>query len=167
MQLRPWWGTATGSGLFRGRLAYSRDAEDVVNRRFAAATLADLKAATPGTIAAGFGVAVVTLWRWRLQLAAAGVAGLIPESMGPKGSSRVSAEGKDRIVSVRASGLSLRAVGTAVGVSEFSVPGALKVADEQGAREAKTPSPALSATPDSAESNSEPLLPECRCYRPR
>ncbi len=152
--------SAGGRVFIHGQLSYSWDAGDAATRRFAAATLVGLKAATTGAIADGFGVEAVTLWRWRQQLAAAGVAGLIPEPMGPKGPSRVSAEVLARIVALRASGLSLRAVGTAVGVSEFSVRRALKAADGQAAQDAGTPAPAVLATPESTLSHSEPRQPE-------
>jgi len=131
-----------GRVYIHGQLSYSWDDGDAATRRFAAATLVELKAATVAEIAAGFGVEAVTVWRWRRQLAAAGVAGLIPEAMGPKGPSRVTGDVVTRIVALRASGLSLRAVGDAVGVSEFSVRRALKTTADQALPEETEPSTA-------------------------
>ncbi|MET3721871.1 putative transposase [Arthrobacter sp. UYEF21] len=110
-----------GRVFVHGELSYGWDAGDSVSRRFAAAKLADIKAGSVAEVAAAFGVDPGTLWRWRQDLSAAGVLGLAPEKSGPKGPSRLTEAVMSQIRSLRATGLSLRAVGTAVGVSEFSV----------------------------------------------
>ncbi|MDJ0313901.1 putative transposase [Arthrobacter sp. H35-D1] len=118
---------AEGGRVFiHGQLAYVWDVGDAATRRFAAATLVGIQAATVAQIATGFGVDAVTLWRWRQVLETTGIAGLVPEAMGPKGPSRLGEDVVERITELRAMGLSLRAVGAAVGVSEFSVRRALK-----------------------------------------
>ncbi|MGY2747667.1 transposase-like protein [Arthrobacter sp. UYCu723] len=110
-----------GRVFVHGELSYGWDAGDSVSRRFAAAKLADIKAGSVAEVAAAFGVDPGTLWRWRQDLSAAGVLGLAPEKSGPKGPSRLTEALMSQIRSLRATGLSLRAVGAAVGVSEFSV----------------------------------------------
>lgn len=153
-----------GRVYIHGQLTFFWTDGDVTTRRFAAATLADLKAATAAEIAAGFGVDGVTVWRWRQQLATAGVIGLVPEAKGPKGPSRLSVDVVARIRALRGSGLSLRAVGDAVGVSEFSVRRALKLAADQApADSAAEPTP-HTATSSSVETpaipaSTQPVLP--------
>ncbi|QNE15585.1 helix-turn-helix domain-containing protein [Pseudarthrobacter sp. NBSH8] len=113
---------ATGGRVFvHGELSYAWDEKDIATRRFAAAKLADIKAASVAGIAAAFGVDAITLWRWRQVLAAEGVLGLAPEKPGPKGPSRLTEPKMSEIRALRATGLSLRAIGAKVGVSEFSV----------------------------------------------
>ncbi|MET3808954.1 putative transposase [Arthrobacter sp. UYEF3] len=130
-----------GRVFIHGELAYAWDARDTVTRRFTAVKLAEIKAASVAEIAGAFGIEPVTLWRWRQLLAAEGVAGLAPERMGPKGPSRLTGTVMAEIVALRASGLSLRAVGAAVGVSEFSVRRALRLKAGDG-NEPGTPEPA-------------------------
>ncbi len=114
--------TDEGGRLFvHGELAYAWDAGDTVTRRFAAAKLADIKAASIAEIAAAFGVEPGTLWRWRRALAAEGVLGLAPEKPGPKGPSRLTDAIASEIRAFRSGGLSLRAIGVKVSVSEFTV----------------------------------------------
>ena len=151
-----------GSGgrvFIHGQLAYVWDAGDAATRRFAAATLVGIKAATAVEIATGFGVEAVTVWRWRQQLTAAGIAGLVPVSMGPKGPSLVTGDVIPRILELRGSGLSLRAVGAAVGVSEFSVRRALRTAAAQeAAKNAPTAPCAESAREPAAAQEELPVL---------
>ncbi|MHA7301350.1 helix-turn-helix domain-containing protein [Pseudarthrobacter sp. MDT1-22] len=129
-----------GRVFVHGELSYVWDAVDGVSRRFAAAKLADIKAGSVAEVAAAFGVDPGTLWRWRQDLSAGGVLGLAPEKSGPKGPSRLTEAVMSQIRSLRATGLSLRAVGTAVGVSEFSVRRTL-------AMEASAPEDAGAARP--------------------
>ncbi len=126
-----------GAVFIRGQLTFSWDAGDVAARRWAAVKLAQMKAASAAVIAAAFGVTPVSLWQWGQLTAAGGVAGLVPRAMGPKGPSRLTRDVVKRIVELRGSGLSLQAVGAAVGVSEFSVRRALKTAAAQDAENAQ------------------------------
>ncbi|WP_434619698.1 putative transposase [Arthrobacter sp. A5] len=126
-----------GRVFVHGELSYAWDGEDTATRRFAAAKLADIKAASVAEIAAVFGVEPGTLWRWRQALMTDGVLGLAPEKPGPKGPSRLTDPLKSRIRTLRSAGLSLRAVGAEVGVSEFTVRRALAM---------ETPAPAGPAT---------------------
>lgn len=112
---------AGGRVFVHGELAYAWDAGDAVSRRFAAAKLADIKAGSVAEVAAGFGVDPGTLWRSRQVLSAGGVLGLAAEKSGPKGPSRLTDSVMSQIRSLRGTGLSLRAIGTRVGVSEFGV----------------------------------------------
>ncbi len=75
-----------GQVFLHGQLVYAWDTGDTATRRFAAAKLADMKAAPVTDIAAGFGIEPGTLWLWRRDLKASGVAGLVPEKRGPRGS---------------------------------------------------------------------------------
>ncbi len=120
-----------GKVFIHGELAYAWEAGDVVTRRFAAVSLMELKAAVAEDIAAAFKVGAMTLYRWRRQLSAQGVAGLILEQRGPKGPSRLSEKVITEIVVLRGSGMSLQAVADAVGVSEFSVRRALAITKER------------------------------------
>lgn len=134
-------GGGGGRVFIHGELAYAWDARDTVTRRFTAVKLAEIKAASVAEIAGAFGIEPVTLWRWRQLPAAEGVAGLAPERMGPKGPSRLTGTVMAEIVALRPSGLSLRAVGAAVGVSELSVRRALTLKAGDG-NEPGTPEPA-------------------------
>jgi len=140
-----------GRVFVHGELSYGWDAGDSVSRRFAAAKLADIKAGSVAEVAAAFGVDPGTLWRWRQDLAAAGVLGLAPEKSGPKGPSRLTDAVMSRIRSLRATGLSLRAVGAAVGVSEFSVRRTLAM---------ETPAPEEPAAAHPGPPETEPLQEE-------
>ncbi|MDQ6738804.1 MAG: helix-turn-helix domain-containing protein [Actinomycetota bacterium] len=112
----------TGGRVFvHGELSYAWDVGDAATRRFAAVKLADIKAASVAQISAAFGVEPGTLWRWRQAVAAGGVLGLAPEKPGPKGPSRLTEPMMSEIRALRATGLSHRAVGAKVGVSEFTV----------------------------------------------
>ena len=103
-------------------------------------------------MAAAFGVGAVTLWRWRKELGAAGVAGLTSDKRGPKGPSRLTPEVVADIRVRRLGGASLRAIAAAVGVSTFSVRRALVE---------PTPEPTAVVRPGAAPSRRQvPVLPE-------
>lgn len=57
-----------GRVFIRGELCFVWDGEDEVGRRLAAVQLVRIKAASLLDVAAAFGVATVTLWRWRKEL---------------------------------------------------------------------------------------------------
>ena len=63
--------------FLRGELIYAWAAGDTSLRRLAAVRLVTIKAARVADVAAGFGIGTVTLWRWRKELGAGGVAALM------------------------------------------------------------------------------------------
>ena len=106
-------------------------------RRLTAVQLVELRIAKVADVAAAFGVDTATLWRWRQEFSACGVAGLIPDKRGPKGPSRLTAGVVADIRARREGGASLRAIAAAAGVSTGSVRRALappaRVPDQGGA----------------------------------
>ena len=125
---------ADGGRVFlHGQLAYAWDAGDTATRRFAAAKLADMKAAPVTDIAAGFGIEPGTLWLWRSDLKASGVAGLVPEKRGPRGASKLTPYVIAQIRVRRAGGETFRTIAAGVGVSTFSVHTALSTDTGDGA----------------------------------
>lgn len=100
----------------------------------------------------------------RLPLLEVGMRALAPEKKGPKGPTLLTGDVIARIVDLRGSGMSLRAVGAAAGVSEFSVRRALALAVEEAVREAEASDAIEPATParepaDAAEPAVQPELP--------
>ncbi|MBP2414261.1 transposase [Arthrobacter stackebrandtii] len=124
-----------GEVYIRGQLCDVWDAEDAAARRWAAVKLVRLGAASQEQVAAAFGVSSVAVWKWVQRAAVGGIAALVSEKKGPKKASRLSDTVIARIVELRSTGLSQQAVGDMVGVSEFSVRRALKIAAEQTATE--------------------------------
>ncbi|WP_456504600.1 putative transposase [Arthrobacter sp. UYCu723] len=147
---------ASGGGAvyLHGQISFAWDGGDETARRWAAVKLVQLKAAPLGEIAAAFSVTPGTVWAWGQLLADGGIVALVPEKKGPKKASRLSADVINQIVELRATGLSQQAVGDAVGVSEFSVRRALKLAAEQAIEQATKD--AIEATAPGA---SEPETP--------
>jgi hypothetical protein len=76
-----------GRVFIRGELCFVWDAGDEAGRRLAAVQLVRIKAASLMDVAAAFAVGTVTLWRWRRELDASGVAGLPSAKRGPNGPS--------------------------------------------------------------------------------
>lgn len=114
-----------GRVFVHGNLAFTWDGGDTGGRRFAAVSLMRIKAGTQVQVAAAFGTSALTLWRWAQALSAAGVAALVPRPKGPQRASKLTAEVLATITELRGQGLSLRAIGERVGVSEASVRRAL------------------------------------------
>ncbi|MHA7178469.1 hypothetical protein ACX80D_17720, partial [Arthrobacter sp. Sr24] len=125
-----------GTVFLHGQASFSWEAGDEVGRRWVAVKLAAMKAAGVGEIATVFDVNPSTVWLWKQLLADGGMIALVPEKKGPKKASRLSSTVIARIVELRSTGLSQQAVGNAVGVSEFSVRRALKIAAEQATTDA-------------------------------
>jgi len=141
-----------GRVFLRGELVYAWAGGDAALRRLAAVRLVTIKAARVADVAAAFGVGAVTLWRWRKELGACGVAGLTSDKRGPKGPSRLTPEVVADIRVRRLGGASLRAIAAAVGVSTFSVRRALVE---------PTPEPTAVVRAGAAPSRPEvPVLPE-------
>ena len=150
-----------GTVFLHGQASFSWDGGDEVGRRWAAVRLAALKAAGVAEIAAAFDVTPTTVWLWKQLLTEGGIAALVPEKKGPKRASRLTESVIARVVELRSTGLSQQAVGDAVGVSEFSVRRALKIAAEQASAAVATPASeepeALAPSP--AQPPALPFLP--------
>jgi len=143
---------ADGGRVFlRGELIYAWAAGDTSLRRLAAVRLVTIKAARVADVAAGFGIGTVTLWRWRKELGAGGVAALTSDKPGPGGPSRLTPQMVADIGARRAGGASLRAIAAATGVSTFSVQRALAEPTPE-----PTPAPGAQAPSRAAV----PVLPE-------
>jgi len=99
------------------------DAADVVGRRVAAVQLVETRSAGHAEVADGFGVGIVTLWRWRRAWQAEGVAGLAPQAKGTRRASKLTEAKVAEIRSARAEGRSMRTIAIRVGVSPDSVCG--------------------------------------------
>lgn len=114
-----------GRVFVHGHLAFAWDTGDTAGRRFAAVSLMRIKAGTQVQVAAAFDTSPLTLWRWAQALSAAGVSALVPHRKGPRRASKLTPEVTATIAVLREQGLSLRAIGERVAVSEASVRRAL------------------------------------------
>ena len=118
-----------GRVFVHGNLSFAWDAGDTAGRRFAAVSLMRIKAATQVQVAAAFDTSPLTVWRWAQALSAAGVSALVPHRKGPRRASKLTPEVIATIAVLREQGLSLRAIGERVAVSEASVRRALSDTD--------------------------------------
>ena len=118
-----------GRVFVHGNLSFAWDAGDTAGRRFAAVSLMRIKAATQVQVAAAFDTSPLTVWRWAQALSAAGVSALVPHRKGPRRASKLTPEVTATIAVLREQGLSLRAIGEQVAVSEASVRRALSDTD--------------------------------------
>ena len=109
-----------GRVFVHGHLAFAWDAGDTAGRRFAAVSVMRIKAGTQVQVAAAFDTSPLTLWRWAQALSAAGVSALVPHRKGPRRASKLTPEVTATIAVLREQGLSLRAIGERVAVSEAS-----------------------------------------------
>jgi transposase len=114
-----------GRVFVRGDLVFAWNAGDELGRRLAAVQLVAIKGARAVRVAEGFGINTETLRRWDHAAANDGIAALVPRRRGPKGPSVLSPAVVADIQVRRAGGASLRAIATAVGVSEATVRRAL------------------------------------------
>ena len=110
-----------GQVFVHGNLVYAWDVGDTAGRRLAAVSLIRIKAATQLQVAEAFAVQPATVRRWETQLADMGVAGLLPETKGPKRKSKLTANVVAKIQRLRQDGASYRAIIAATGVSHGSV----------------------------------------------
>jgi transposase len=117
-----------GRVFVRGDLVFAWNAGDEFGRRLAAVQLVAIKGARAVRVAEGFGVNTETLRRWDHAAASDGIAALVPGRRGPKGPSVLSPAVVADIRARRRDGASLRAIATAVGVSEATVRRALSAA---------------------------------------
>src|ERR1700694_3900545 len=127
-----------GRVFVRGNLSFAWDAGDTAGRRFAAVSLMRIKAATQVQVAAAFDTSPLTVWRWAQALSAAGVSALVPHRKGPRRASKLTPEVIATIAVLREQGLSLRAIGERVAVSEASVRRALSDTDTETETETET-----------------------------
>jgi prepilin-type processing-associated H-X9-DG protein len=89
-------------------------------------------------VAAAFDTSPLTVWRWAQALSAAGVSALVPHRKGPRRASKLTPEVIATITVLREQGLSLRAIGERVAVSEASVRRALSDTDTDTDTETET-----------------------------
>jgi prepilin-type processing-associated H-X9-DG protein len=127
-----------GRVFVHGNLSFAWDAGDTAGRRFAAVSLMRIKAATQVQVAAAFDTSPLTVWRWAQALSAAGVSALVPHRKGPRRASKLTPEVIATIAVLREQGLSLRAIGERVAVSEASVRRALSDTDTDTDTETET-----------------------------
>ena len=107
---------------------------DEAARRLAAVHLWQLKAAKQTQVAAAFGVIPLTLWRWQKDLAAGGVAALIPDRKGPQRPSRLTPQKVAQIRELDGQGMRKAAIAAAAGVSKHRAQRAARRGDAGPAR---------------------------------
>jgi transposase len=123
---RPAWWTADGGTVFVfGQATFAFATDDEVGRRLAAVQLVATEIASAVAVAAGFGIGLATLWRWKAAYNAGGVAGLIRAKPGPKRPTKLTAAVVARIRELDADGQTLTAIATTVGVDVATVRVAL------------------------------------------
>ncbi len=145
-------GPEGGVVFVAGMATFAFDAGDDVGRRLAAVQLVATDIASAAAVAEVFGVSVETLWRWRRRFAERGVGGLMAAKTGPKGPHKLTEQLIRRVCELDEQGLSLAAIGTAVGISTSTVRVALgRVATVAGRDAIPTVSQAASEDPDPAE----------------
>lgn len=115
-----------GSPLFR------YDVSSKLDSRFAAATLANAKAASIGSILSAFKLDDATLWRVRRRLEQSGVSGLLPAKKGSKGPRKLHGPVVACIVGLWRQGHSKVEIAQRLGMSDTSVLRALRLAGEEG-----------------------------------
>src|SRR5659263_591216 len=124
---------ATGGRVYiRGEVSFAWDEGDATGRRVAATQLARIKAATGVAIADGFGITRETLRAWRRALEAEGTAGLVADTRGPKGPSKLTGPVIAQVNRLRREKETRLAIATAVGISTDTVRRALALTPTQG-----------------------------------
>jgi transposase len=149
-----------GRVYVHGNLCFAWNAGDTAGRRFAAVSLMRTKAANQTQVAAAFGTSALTVWRWDQALSAAGVGALVPQRTGPRRASKLTPELVSSIAALRAQGLSLRAIGQRVAVSEASVRRALSENSPTGT---ETDYPATVSGAESDPGGQRPSTPVMAC----
>lgn len=136
-----------GAVFVWGSAAWCWRAGDAAGRRLAAVQMVATGAASQRQVAAALGVNETTVWRWRREYDAGGVAALAEQAKGPRGASRLTSAKVAEIVALRGEGASMQAVADRVGVSLNSVSRALGGRPMRLAREAED---APAVPPDAA-----------------
>jgi transposase-like protein len=113
-----------GRVYVHGFLTQVWSAGDAAGRRLAAVQLVRTQTARATQVAAAFGIAVSTLWRWHSQ-AERGAAELVSQRRGPKGPSRLTAKVVTDIRTRRTAGGTIRQIAAAMQIAEGSVRRAL------------------------------------------
>ncbi len=149
-----------GRVYVHGNLCFAWNAGDTAGRRFAAVSVMRTKAANQTQVAAAFGTSALTVWRWDQALSAAGVGALVPQRTGPRRASKLTPELVSSIAALRAQGLSLRAIGQRVAVSEASVRRALSENSPTGT---ETDYPATVSGAESDPGGQRPSTPVMAC----
>jgi len=114
-----------GTVFVFGQATFAFATDDEVGRRLAAVQLVATEIASAAAVAAGFGIGLATLWRWKAAYDAGGVAGLIPAKCGPKGPTKLTAAMVARIRALATEGHTRTAIAAAVEVSPATVRVAL------------------------------------------
>src|SRR5664280_1874499 len=149
-----------GTVFVFGQATFAFATDDEVGRRLAAVQLVATDIASAVAVAAGFGIGLSTLWRWKAADDAGGVAGLIPAKPGPKRPTKLTAAVVARIRELDADGQTLTAIAGAAKVSIATVRVALGrplASAGRSARPGRDPQPAgppPSAVADSAVADS-------------
>jgi transposase-like protein len=150
-------GPEGGVVFVSGMATFAFDAGDEVGRRLAAVQLVTTEIASAVAVAEGFAVSVETLWRWRRRFETHGVGGLMAAKTGPKGPHKLTESIIRRARELDEQGLSLTAIGTAVGISTSTVRVALgRVRTASGQRGTPTP-PDADPDPDPADEHDRDL----------
>lgn len=111
----------SGMAFIWGIATFCWSRKDSCARRLAALQLAEVGAAQPGEVAAGFGVDYSTFARWREAYRTGGVEALVALKKGPKRPSKLTEELISQILQLRAEGRTIAEVAEATGVSVRSV----------------------------------------------
>ena len=143
-----------------GLATFAWDAGDEAARRLAAVQLWQLKAAKQTQVAAAFGVIPLTLWRWQKDLAAGGVAALIPDRKGPQRPSRLTPQKVAQIRELDGQGMRKAAIAAAAGVSETSVRSVLRAAEPAPQDEAPAAGEPAEQPPAEQPGGALPVLPD-------
>ncbi len=143
-----------------GLATFAWDAGDEAARRLAAVQLWQLKAAKQTQVAAAFGVIPLTLWRWQKDLAAGGVAALIPDRKGPQRPSRLTPQKVAQIRELDGQGMRKAAIAAAAGVSETSVRSVLRAAEPAPQDEAQAAGEPAEQPPAEQPGGALPVLPD-------
>ena len=123
--------------LVDGNLFYQYTRESRAEEAFLLGTLALSGLAGPVHLGRAFGVDRVTVYRHRRRLEEEGARGVLPRKPGPRGPHTVTPTVRRRILGLKEQGLSSRAIGRRLGISERSVRRAL---DQAGYQRPEPPS---------------------------
>ena len=140
-----------GAVFLWGMAAWCWEPGDVAGRRLAAVQLVETGAASPGEVAAGFGVTYETFRKWHNSWSRSGAEGLAPKKMGPKRASKLTDEVRGKLSALAAKGMGLLAISREVGLDPSTVRRGLG-----GWPPARPPAP---ASPAAAQGELFPLAP--------
>ena len=110
-----------GAVFLWGMAAWCWEPGDTVGRRVAAVQLVETGAASPGEVAAGFGVTYEAFRKWHNSWSRSGAEGLAPKKMGPKRASKLTEEVRGELRVLAAKGMGLLAISREVGLDPSTV----------------------------------------------